>query len=113
MHFFMHLPSIPPEEHERYLGVWAAFYGRSKPHWDERIYRLLFVSHDGQELVAEVGDALGPGQAPVTCILGGDPLLICRLHGGAIAVPAHRAIDAQFFNDGLESELAADGSDER
>ena len=99
MKFFFPLPEVPLEDRERFYGVWAAWYGKKVPPPHERIFKVWFT-FDGQELHAEVGKPVMPGQPPVVAIFGGDPVVVCRLTEGAFAVPAHKARDADYFEDG-------------
>ena len=96
--FFFPLPDVPPEDCERFYGVWARFYDKPVPPPHERIYRVWFT-YEGRDLLAEVGKPVLPDQPPVVAIFGGDPLVVCRLTDGAFIVPYPRARDAEFFDE--------------
>jgi hypothetical protein len=98
MEFFFPLPKVPLEDRERYYGVWAKWFGKEVPPPHERIFRVRFT-YKGQEMLAEIGKPVAPGQPPIVAIFGGDPLVVCSLDEGAFAVPFHRVIEAEFFDD--------------
>jgi hypothetical protein len=96
MQFFMPLPHVPAKDQEHFYGIWAKFFGKDVPPRHERIWRVWFT-YEGQEMLAEVGKPVLPGQPPVVAIFGGNPLVVCRLGEHAFAVPSHRARDAEYF----------------
>jgi hypothetical protein len=93
----MPLPDVPTDEdRERFYGVWARFYDKPVPPPHERLFRVRFM-YEGESMVAEVGKPVRDGQPPVVAIYGGDPLVVCRLRGGAFSVPHPRVIEAEYF----------------